>query len=94
MKTVNICGIPHKIFESEDIFDSESTHLGQIEYSKCIIHINKDMPDEHKQETLCHEIVHGMLFHMGYTELNQDEKFVQALGNAIYQTFKVRGEKE
>lgn len=87
---INICGIPHTVVEKEDVFDSDNCHFGQIDYKKCEIRINKDMAEEVKQETLCHEILHGMLVHLGYDEYSQDEKFVQALANAINQTFKVK----
>lgn len=90
---VNICGIPHKVIECEDNFNGD-THFGQITYKDCEIRINKDMPPEIKGETLCHEMVHGMLIHMGYDELSNDEKFVQAMGNAIYQGFNIKAEKE
>lgn len=86
---VNICGIPHKVIEYEDTFNAD-THFGQIDYKTCEIRINNDMPQEIKDETLCHEMVHGMLVHMGYDELSQDEKFVQAMGNAIYQGFDIK----
>ena len=48
------------------------------------------MHSEVKEETLCHEMVHGILTHMGYDNLSNDERFVQALGNAIYQGFEVK----
>jgi hypothetical protein len=38
-------------------------------------------------------MVHGMLVHMGYDELSQDEQFVQALGNAICQGFEIKAGK-
>ena len=87
--TVNICGIPHTVIEKEDSFDVDS-HFGQIDYRKAEIIINKDMPKEMKAETLCHEIVHGILVHIGRQDLSNDETFVQALGNAINQSFEVR----
>ena len=87
---VNICGIPHVVIESDDNFDIDA-HFGMIDFKKCEIRINKNMSEECKKETLCHEIVHGMLVHLGYTEQSNDEQFVQALGNAIYQTFEVKG---
>jgi hypothetical protein len=31
-----------------------------------------------------------MLVHLGYNDMSQDEQFVQALGNAIFQTFDAR----
>lgn len=91
---VNICGIPHKVIECKDNFDAGVNHFGQIDYKNCEIRINKDMPQENKDETLCHEMVHGMLVHMGYDKLSQDEQFVQGLGNAIYQGFSIKAEKE
>lgn len=87
---VNICGIPHEIIECEDYFDAD-THLGQIDYKACEIRINKDMTKEAKEETICHEMVHGILVHLGYFNQSQDEQFVQALANAIYQGFDIRG---
>ena len=86
---VNICGLPHEVVEVEDKFNVDC-HMGMIEYKDLKIKINKDMPDEAKSETLCHEMVHGMLVHLGYGELANDEQFVQAFGNAIYQGFSVK----
>ena len=90
--TVNICGVPHEVVELDDNFDVD-THLGQIDYRHCEIRLNKDMSEVAKEETLCHEMLHGMLVHIGYENLSQDEQFVQALGNAIYQGFKVRNKE-
>ena len=90
---VNICGIPHKVIECEDRFDVDA-HFGQIDYKACEIRINKDMTEASKKETLCHEMVHGMLTHLGYSEYSQDEQLVQALGNAIYQGFEIKAESE
>ena len=90
---VNICGIPHKVIECEDNFNVD-THFGQIDYKACEIRINKDMADEAKKETICHEMVHGILVHLGYTEQSDDETFVQALANAICQGFDIKAESE
>lgn len=86
---VNICGIPHEVVETTDNFNVDC-HLGQIDYKDLSIKINKDMPKIAKEETLCHEMLHGMLFHLGYNNLANDEQFVQALGNAIYQGFVIK----
>lgn len=87
--TVNICGIPHKVIECEDKFDVDS-HFGQIDYKACEIRINKDMAQENKNETLCHEVMHGIFVHLGFNEYAQDEHLVQALGNAISQSFDIK----
>lgn len=90
--TVKICGISHEVVECEDSFTADATHFGEIDYKTCKIRINKDMADEAKEETIVHEMVHGMLIHLGYTEQSEDETFVQGLANAIYQGFDIRME--
>jgi hypothetical protein len=86
---IKICGVPHKIIECKDNFDVD-THFAMIDYKACEIRVNEDMSKESKEEAICHEIVHGILVHLGYNAQSQDEQFVQALGNAIYQTFELR----
>lgn len=85
---VNICGIPHKVIETEDNFDLD-VHFGQIDYKKCEIRINKSLSCEGKHEALCHEIIHGIFVHLGFNEFSHDEHLVKALGNAISQSFNV-----
>lgn len=87
---VNICGVQHTIIECEDVFNANATHFGQIEYTTAEIRINKGLTQEIKKETICHEMVHGILVHLGYDEQSQDEQFVQALGNAIAQGFEIK----
>lgn len=86
--TVKICGIPYRIVECEDAFDT-SLHMGEIKYGLGEIRINKELTKEIKKETLCHEMVHGILVHLGYSNLCDDEQFVQAMGNAINQSFDI-----
>lgn len=61
-----------------------------IDYKNAVIKINKDLQGLNRKETICHEMVHGMLVHTGYTELANDETLVQALGNAIMQGFDIK----
>lgn len=86
---VNICGIPHEIKICEDNFDVDC-HFAMIDYKKAEIRVNKDMCDPITTEAICHEMVHGILVHLGYDELSGDERFVQAMGNAIYQGFYIK----
>lgn len=88
--TVNICGIPHTVIEKEDSFDALAKNFGMIDYDRAEIVINKASHPYIKQETLCHEIVHGILVHIGRQDLSNDETLVQALGNAVNQSFEVR----
>lgn len=86
---VNICGLPHEVIETEDAFNVDC-HMGMISYKDLQIKINKDMPTMAKEETICHEMVHGILTHLGYLQMADDEQFVQAIGNAINQGFIIK----
>lgn len=86
---VNICGIPHKVIECEDTFNDD-VHLGMIDFKEALIKINKDASEDIKRETICHEMIHGILVHIGRDDLSLDEQFVQTLGNAIFQSFTIK----
>lgn len=92
-KVIKICGVPYTITEHNDVFNGEANHFGMIDPVGCEIRINKSLKDPSKQETLCHEITHGILIHIGRTDLSDDETFVQSLGNAIFQSFMPKVEE-
>lgn len=87
---VYILGIMHKVVECDDVFNADLCHFGQIDYQNCLIKINKNMATDIKKETLCHEILHGILEHLGYSELSQDEQFVNSVSSAINQSFEIK----
>lgn len=89
MMTVMICGIPHKVRFVKDLFNVD-THFGQIDYNRADILINEDSSKEIQMESLCHEMIHGILIHIGREDLSADETFVQSLSNAIYGSFTVK----
>ena len=93
LEVVNICGIPYRIKYVDDHF-CKDLHLGEIEYGKAEIRINKNIDKNILVETLCHEVVHGILVHIGRQDLSDDETLVQALGNAINQTFALKVNKD
>lgn len=84
---INILGINYKVEKVEDINNNEN-QLGEIDYHKNIIKIKKTVEKQTQDESLVHEIVHGILLGIGYHELNDDEQFVSALSRGIYQVFK------
>ena len=88
--SINICGVPYGVMVCPDVFDTDTQHLGEIEYKRCEIRIAADMPEAMQMQTLIHEWVHGALFAIGYDELRSDEKFVQNLAMAIRQTFQIK----
>ena len=74
----------------DDNFDID-LHFGQINYRELKIKINSNAAEPMQQQTLCHEIIHGILLNLGYHEYGADEQFVQALAMAINQSFDVKG---
>lgn len=88
---VNICGIPYKV-KYKNVINEGNAGIceGEINYSKQRILLREGLPQQIENETLTHEMVHGMLCHLGYTELCNDETFVQGLANAISQGFKIK----
>lgn len=61
--TVNICGIPHLIVKKPDNFNVDS-NLGMIDYLRAEISINENLKGAIEKDTICHEMVHGMLVHI------------------------------
>ena len=88
-KKVLICGIPHRVVLCEDNFDTD-LHLGQINYGSATIRVNGSSSEELQEEALFHEMLHGILVHLGRNDEAQNECFVQSLANAIYQSFQLR----
>ena len=84
---INILGIPFKVNEYPDFFQSDSIHFGEINYQAGEIKLSQTVPDELKLQTLIHEWVHGVLFMLGREDIKSDEQLVQGLSIAIYQTF-------
>ena len=87
--TLYICGIMHKVIEVDDYF-YDDTYFGDIDYKNAVIKISKGMNIDIKRETLCRKILQVILMHLGYESLSEDEQFVNALSNAMNQSFEVR----
>lgn len=86
-KTVDICGIPHEIIYKDDNFTAGGDALGEIHYKDAKIYIASGQSKEMEKQTLCHEIVHGILMHIGEPGMSEDEGFVTKLGMAVAISF-------
>lgn len=53
-----------------------------------IIKIKKDLNTEQKEQVYLHEIVHCILTNLSYTELNDNEEFVDRFAKALHQIIK------
>lgn len=86
---VNICGIPHNVIEKVDSFDKD-IHFGMIDYINTDIIINKNLSPSLKKNVVMHEMIHGILTHLGYTELSNDEIFVNSFASALAMAFDIK----
>jgi hypothetical protein len=86
-KQISILGIPFKIEEVE-VVNKYIPSNGEINYDECIIRIDKNLPVELKNRVLMHEIVHGMLNLLGYTDDAENELKVQSIATALHLLFK------
>ncbi len=63
---MNICGHEYKVSTNmpKDIRRvSDNFHYGQINYVKKLIYISPEIDQKLAEESLTHEVVHGILFH-------------------------------
>lgn len=74
----DLLGITWQVVESDHI-----NEMGRCERDKATIWIQAGLPDQIKQATFCHELVHAMWFAMGKTEHNEQE--VDLLGSLLHQ---------
>jgi Zn-dependent peptidase ImmA (M78 family) len=85
---VKISGIDYEIAIAEKrSLDNGNILLGEISYHKATIYINQEQNEQMQQATLLHEIIHGILYHIG-SELNDDEKIVEGLASGLHQVFR------
>lgn len=82
---VKIGGITYSVEKTDKIKLGKVNYSGEIDYADCVIRIVPS--NEQKMEAdFCHELVHGILDHLGYSE--HDEKKVDELGKALYMIFR------
>lgn len=85
MRLVKIGGVSYELEEVERLA-KEHDVLGQILYDDLKIKLDANLPDDRKEETLIHEITHGVFYEAGYEE--QDEGMINRVGKVLYQVIK------
>lgn len=87
IKNIKIMATEYEVEEVEQI-DKFNMSLGEIVYTELKIKIDKTIPEELKKETLFHEMLHGVLDKLGYTDINEDEQKVQSIASTLYLVLK------
>ncbi|PGC80277.1 ImmA/IrrE family metallo-endopeptidase [Bacillus toyonensis] len=85
MSLVKIGGVSYGLEEVEGLA-KEHQVLGHILYDDLKIKLDASMPQDRKEETLIHEITHGIFYEAGYEE--QDEDMINRVGKVLYQVIK------
>ena len=81
---VDILGIPYEVV-TEEMEDGEE---GCISPKKQRITHREGMCEEKRTQVYLHELVHGILDQLGYSELYEDEHLVQGLAIGLHQALK------
>lgn len=82
-KKVNICGID---FTVEEVPPNarDDTFMGRADIVACKISINSDMPEQQKQVTLIHEVLHCILDNHSFAEESNNEVLISTLASELY----------
>jgi len=91
MKTyIDVCGVPFNLREVESNSRSDGS-MGRCDIKMAEISINKDMPEDIKDQTLVHEWLHGVLETNGLPEQSGNETLVCVLSAELYRNgFRVK----
>lgn len=80
---IKIGSSTYDIIDNEDLLRTRD-YMGEIYYHEKTIELQTGYPKETRQQTLIHEIVHGILKEMEEHELNRNEQFVELLSKQLF----------
>jgi len=83
-REVTILGLKYKV-ELVEVVSKYLPRIGEINYIEQVIRIDSTLSEERKQQTLLHEILHGICEQLGLDEINNDEKAISAISIALHQ---------
>lgn len=82
-KKVNICGIDFTVQEIPSNA-RDDTFMGRSDILACKISLNADMPEQQKQVTLIHEVLHCILDNHSFAKESNDEVLISTLAAELY----------
>lgn len=95
--TLKIAGITYEVLynkgtirtEDEDGQEIEIDTLANVNFLECTINLSKDLNEQVMDLSFMHEVVHAILFAMGYQlgrdQMNNDEIFVEGFAQVMLQ---------
>lgn len=85
-KTFTIFGQEY-VVNFVDSIDSKDS-MGECIPMNNEIRIKKDLPYSLQEQVYCHELMHCILINLSYNKLNDDEVFIDRLGQCLHQILK------
>lgn len=82
LENVKIGGLTYAVKKFSDL-QGKNGNWGQIEYKTCEIKLDDSLDEHLEDQTLIHEIVHGIFVEAGYVE-HQEEQ-VDRISKILYQ---------
>ncbi len=94
-KTINIVGHTFEV-SYDKLLGVEKDCAGEIRYRTQKIILQPDVEGdprhiENVEYSFFHELVHGILWGLSYSELRDNEEFVTRFGRVLYQTLRDAG---
>jgi Zn-dependent peptidase ImmA (M78 family) len=80
--SIMICGLPYRIIYRDRNSRSDMS-MGRCDSKELTIHIDKEMPEEQRKATLCHEWIHAVLDANG---VEHPESVAAVLGTELYRS--------
>lgn len=77
---INILGVPYDVLE-----DSLEDENGYISPKKQVIVLNSNLERRKREQVFLHEVVHGILDQLCYSDLYENECLVQGLAIGLHQ---------
>lgn len=84
-KKLKILGFDYKVIEKETVLLDNEVCFGTHNFDYLTIEIGKDYPDQLKQATLLHEILHAICQING---IEWEETQIEVLANGLYAVLK------
>ena len=88
-RSINILGLNYTI-EEVDTVNKFEPRKGEINYLSNEIRLDKNMPEDLKNQVLMHEILHAVFELLGMRELAEDEDKVQSIATALHLVFSTQ----
>lgn len=82
MESVKIGGLTYLVRKTPDL-QGKNGNWGQIQYKNQEIVLDDSLAEQLEDQTLIHEIVHGVLVEAGYVD--HEEEQVDRIGKVLYQ---------